>query len=346
MINRRGFFAIAAAGTASALAACSTGSDGGTSSSSASGSGSGSTAAGFPATIKHAFGETKVTKAPSKVVTVGWSDADIYLALGVVPVAAPAVTFGGNAAKSSDWFDAKLKEVGGKAPARYSDADGTPVDKLAQYQPDLISGTNSGMQKAEYDKLTKLAPTLAYPQYPYGTSWQDSTKMIAEAIGKKDEGEKVISETQAKVKAALDKHPELKGKSVAWVYFNPAKLNSITVYTLNDNRPRGLADFGLKTPSFVEKASKGSKTFSTELSAEKASELDADIVVFDAVDEATTKKITGDKLLSQIPAFKKGAYLALADTKASESMASPTPLSVPVAIDTFLPKLAEVAKKA
>ncbi|HCQ19003.1 MAG TPA: iron-siderophore ABC transporter substrate-binding protein, partial [Dermacoccus sp.] len=52
------------------------------------------------------------------------------------------------------------------------------------------------------------------------------------------------------------------------------------------------------------------------------------------------------KLLSQIPAFKKGSYLALTDQKASETMASPTPLSIPVAIDTFLPKLAEAAKKA
>lgn len=342
MLDRRAFLSLTAVGATSALAACSTGS----SSDKTSSTTSSATGAGFPVTIKHAFGETKITKAPSKVVTVGWSDADIYLALGVVPVAVPAISFGGNAAKSTDWFDAKLKEVGGKAPARYSDADGTPVDKLAQYQPDLISGTNSGMQKADYDKLTKLAPTLAYPKYPYGTAWQDSTKMIAEALGKKDEGDKLISDTEAKVKAALDKHPELKGKSVAWVYFNPAKLNSITVYTLNDNRPRGLADFGLKTPSFVEKASQGSTTFSTELSAEKASELDADIVVFDAVDAATTKKILSDKLLSQIPAFKKGAYLALSDAKASESMASPTPLSIPVAIDSFLPKLAEAAKKA
>ena len=64
------------------------------------------------------------------------------------------------------------------------------------------------------------------------------------------------------------------------------------------------------------------------------------------MDAATTKKITSDKLLSQIPAFKKGSYLALTDQKASETMASPTPLSIPVAIDTFLPKLAEAAKKA
>ncbi|HCQ19001.1 MAG TPA: iron-siderophore ABC transporter substrate-binding protein, partial [Dermacoccus sp.] len=128
MINRRGFFAIAAAGATSALAACSTGSSSDKASSATSGSaGSAGSGAGFPVTIKHALGTAKLEKAPTKVVTAGWSDADILLALGVVPVAAPAITWGGNAAKSSDWFDAKLKEVGGKAPERYSDADGTPV---------------------------------------------------------------------------------------------------------------------------------------------------------------------------------------------------------------------------
>lgn len=345
MINRRGFFSLAAVGAAATLAACGTGDGDSKSSASGSAGASGSTD-GFPVTIKHALGATKVEKAPTKIVTAGWSDADVLASLGVVPVAAPAVTFGGNSAQSTDWFDAKVKELGGTAPQRYSDKDGTPVDKIAEYQPDLITGTNSGLDAATYAKLTKIAPTIAFPKLAYGTSWQDSVKMIAEAIGKKSEGEKVTKDTQAKVDGALDKYSDLKGKSVAWVYFDPAKLNSITVYTLNDNRPRGLADFGFKTPSFVTKASEGSDKFFTELSAEKASELDADIVVFDAVDDATTKKITSNELLSKIPAFKNGTYLALSDTVASEAMASPTPLSIPVAIDKFLPLLDKAAKKS
>ncbi|NMG32797.1 iron-siderophore ABC transporter substrate-binding protein, partial [Aromatoleum evansii] len=96
MINRRGFFAIAAAGATSALAACSTGSSSDKASSATSGSaGSAGSGAGFPVTIKHALGTAKLEKAPTKVVTAGWSDADILLALGVVPVAAPAITWGG-----------------------------------------------------------------------------------------------------------------------------------------------------------------------------------------------------------------------------------------------------------
>ncbi len=41
----------------------------------------------FPVTIKHAFGETVIEKAPERIVTWGWGNHDALLALGVVPVA-------------------------------------------------------------------------------------------------------------------------------------------------------------------------------------------------------------------------------------------------------------------
>src|SRR5918992_4204637 len=57
---------------------------------------SSSTEAGSPdetVSISHKFGETKVSKDPARVLTVGWNDQDFVLALGVVPVATRA------------WFD-------------------------------------------------------------------------------------------------------------------------------------------------------------------------------------------------------------------------------------------------
>ena len=40
----------------------------------------------FPVTIDHALGRTTVEQEPTRVVTLGWSDQDVALALGVVPV--------------------------------------------------------------------------------------------------------------------------------------------------------------------------------------------------------------------------------------------------------------------
>ena len=344
MINRRGFLALATAGTAAtALAACGTGSSSDESSESkSSGGGAGS---GFPVEVKHAFGTTKIEKAPTKVVVVGWGDADVVAALGVAPVAAPEVTWGANANKSTDWLDAQLKKIGGKAPARFSDKDGTPVDKIATYQPDLILGTNSGLTKEQYDKLSKIAPTVAYPKVAWGTSWQESTTMIATALGKKAEGEKLMAETKKKISDAVVKYPELKGKTASWVYFTPTNLNTVGVYTPIDNRPRTLAEFGLPDGDGIAKQTKSSKSFFVDLSAEKAAQIDSDIVVFDELQGAEPSKIKSNALLGKIPAIKNDTFVSIKEQKPSAAMSGPSVLSIPVALETFLPQLAAAANK-
>lgn len=94
-VNRRAVLASAPA-LLLALSACSTGSaaDGG---SAAKGDESPSAESGsFPVTIEHAFGKTKVTKAPTRIATVGWNDHDVVASFGVVPVGATKITWGGN----------------------------------------------------------------------------------------------------------------------------------------------------------------------------------------------------------------------------------------------------------
>lgn len=40
----------------------------------------------FPVTVEHAFGSTKVEKAPKRVVSVGYTDDQAILAFGIKPV--------------------------------------------------------------------------------------------------------------------------------------------------------------------------------------------------------------------------------------------------------------------
>ena len=78
-----------------ALTGCATGStdddDAGTSNTKAE-------ADAFPVTIEHAFGSTTIKYEPKRVATLGWSDQDHVAALGVVPVGATKITYGGNKA--------------------------------------------------------------------------------------------------------------------------------------------------------------------------------------------------------------------------------------------------------
>ena len=82
--TRRSFLAgLSAMAVAPALAACGSDDPAGASDSGSSGS---AEDGAFPATIEHKYGETTVTRRPTRVVCVGLTDQDALLALGIVPV--------------------------------------------------------------------------------------------------------------------------------------------------------------------------------------------------------------------------------------------------------------------
>ncbi|MBD2760405.1 iron-siderophore ABC transporter substrate-binding protein [Yimella sp. cx-573] len=339
---------VAAAACTTLLAACSTGPTDSAESSGASSSTSNNAASGaFPVSIKTALGTATIKKAPQRVAVVGWSDQDFALSLGVAPVGVPEISWGGNDKKSTDWYDAALTKMGGAQPTRYSDADGTPVDKIAALKPDLILATNSGMTQAEYDKLSKLAPVVAYPGAPWGTSWQQSLELIGKALGKSDDAAKLKTQTENQIKTAASKYPALKDKSVAWAWFTPTDLSKVSFYTEQDNRPRMLKELGMKTPDFVQTLSKKQPNmFSVDVSAENASTADSDLLIFYVENQAQVAELKKNALVAKIPALAKGNYLASTDNVAAMPMSSPTTLSIPTALEKFLPQLAAVAAKA
>ena len=118
---RRTTITAAAAGLTLLLAACSTGSTDKAEDEAAPAEPTTSVDAdAFPVTLEHAFGETEIEAEPTRVVTLGWSDQDVVLALGVVPVGATDITWGGNDQGSTPWFDEALDELGGEQPTRLS----------------------------------------------------------------------------------------------------------------------------------------------------------------------------------------------------------------------------------
>lgn len=339
--------ALAAASVLALIAtACSTGPTGGDESDDSPRNSASSDA--FPVTVKSALGTTEIEQAPQRIVTVGWSDHDVVAALGVVPVGVPQITWGGNERKSTDWFDKKVDELGGTKPQQYSDADGVPADKIAAMKPDLILATNSGITAKDFEKLNRIAPTVAYPKTPWGTSWQESTRIIGKALGKEAAAKKLITDTERSVDAAIAKHPALKGRTAAWINVTPTDTSKVGVYLPSDNRPRMLSEFGLKTAPVVTRLNKGHESeFSATVSAERAGEIDADITVFYTDNgSASLEQMTNDPLLKKIPSLANGSYVEAKDPVAAYPMSSPTPLSIPTALEDFLPLLDAAARKA
>lgn len=332
--------AASAAVVALALTACSTGPTTQASADPVTSSSVGVDKDAFPTTITHAFGDTTVSAEPKRIATVGWNDADVVVSLGVVPVGATKITWGGNAKGSTDWFDAGVTRLDPDAQiTRYDDTAGVPVEQIAATRPDLILGVNSGISQEEYDKLSKIAPTVAYPGAAWGTSWEDSVKLVGQALGRTSTAAAVTDTVNRQIDEAVATYPRIKGKSAAWAWFTPTDLSVVGLYTAHDLRPQLLRRFGMVDAPTVTALSTGTQ-FSANLSAEKASTLDADVLIFYVEKPEEVDVLKQNALLGQIPALKSNHYVASADNAVALTMSSPSPLSMPVALEKFLPKIA------
>lgn len=292
----------------------------------------------FPVTIEHAFGETTIEEEPTRVATLGWTDQDNALALGVVPVGATKLTWGGNKAGSSDWFDAELEELGGTQPVRYDDADGAPIEEVAKLAPDLILATNSGITEAEYKKLSKIAPVVAYPEAPWITPWQVSLETAGKALGRTSLAEEVAEEAQEQIDQAKADYPEIQGKSLIFGYLNTADLSSVGFYMPADPRVKFMLDLGFVSAPALEGLVKPGLYYGT-VSAERASELESDVLLTYGESDKDLATFTKDKLLGQLPALKAGHAYAVTDKHIGLATTNPSPLSIPYVIAHYLPDM-------
>jgi iron complex transport system substrate-binding protein len=292
----------------------------------------------FPVTIEHAFGETTIESEPKRVATIGYVDHDMAAAVGVVPVGASKITYGGNAGGSTDFFDAAVEKLGGKAPTRYDDTDGIAFADVAKVQPDVILAVNSGLTKADYVKLTKIAPVVAFPGVAYLTPWRTTLETVGQALGRPERAADVLEETEAKLDAAREKYADFEGASLMWTYLSKQDLSTVGVYGAKDTRVAGMRDFGFVDPPAVQKAVKDDQ-FYAAVSAENAGTLESD-VMFAFIDPGTTIDTYAENpLLAKIPALADGHTYAETDEAIGEAVTNPSPLSYPVIIDTVLPEL-------
>src|SRR5690606_24226553 len=143
--------------TVLALAGCaSTAADGGPAAANEADAGA------FPITIEHAFGETTIESKPERVATVSWSNQEVPIALGIVPVGMAEVAWGDD---DNDgvlpWVEDALEELGAETPVLFDETDGIDFEAVADTQPDVILAAYSGLTQEDYDTLSEIAPVVA-----------------------------------------------------------------------------------------------------------------------------------------------------------------------------------------
>ncbi len=174
-----------------------------------------SESANFPATVTHKYGKTTVESEPKRVVTVGYTDQDPVLALGVVPVGVGDF-LGGYKWRERPWAQDALK---GAEPAVVSGQE-INFEAVAAQRPDLIIAVNAGLKQADYDKLSQLAPTVAQSgdYVDFGMPWDEQTLLIGKAMGRTEQAEKVVADVNARFEKFRADHPDFEGKTAIMAY--------------------------------------------------------------------------------------------------------------------------------
>ncbi len=297
----------------------------------------------FPVTIKHALGETVIEKAPERIVTWGWGNHDALLALGVVPVAMPFSTYGGGDNGLHPWVEERLKELGAATPIQLSDTREIPFEQIAAQKPDVIVAVFSGLNAEQYARLSQIAPTVAYPDQPWSTPWQDVTKIIGQIVGKPAEAEQLVADTLKFVADKSAKYPEIAGTTFAGVNdFD----GSIAVYDALDARMKFLTDIGLVLAPSVTELSPKDGSFFYPLSYELFDQLKSDILITYYETQAASDEFFAKPSAQSQPQYQKGAFASLVGVEYVAAVSPPSALSLRWGFPHYAEIIAAAARNA
>lgn len=327
------------AAVALALTGCSAGSSGGET--------TGPSGAGaFPVTIGSALGSAIIDSEPKRIATWGWGAQDIVLALGIVPTAMPKFGYGGDKNGILPWDAEKIESLGGATPQLLnSDTGEVPFEEFVKAKPDVILAPYSGLTQEEFDTLSKIAPVVAYPEKPWATSWRDQTAIVGKALGRTKEADALVTKTEDSVAALADRYPVIAGKTFFYAAANePGVLN---VYRAEDPRVQMLNDLGMKnSPSIAAlDPSQGDGSFFYQLSYEKLSTIDTDLLVMYFDKQSSVDAFTADPLVAAMPTVKEGRFAPIVGESFVAATSAPSVLSIPWMLDRYVPKLAAAAEK-
>ena len=311
-----------------------------------------STTSGKTISIKHVYGTTEVPADATKVATVAWANQDVLLALGIMPLGFSKQTWGvTDGSGMLPWTKEKVDELtanGAAQPKLFDDDGGVKINPQAvnATKPEVILAVYSGMSKEEYETLSKIAPTVAYPKVAWGTPWRETIAINATAVGKKTEGDTLVADLEKQVADAVAKHPQIKGKAAAFCYTAEGDATKFGYYTTADPRTAFLPDLGMKVPASVEKTSKeNASAFNVDISTENADSLnDFDLIVMYGT-ESDLGAMQANSLLSQVRAIKNGAVAFVGNSDPMAASTNPGPLSIPWGIEKYVGLIATAAGK-
>ncbi|MEV6745581.1 iron-siderophore ABC transporter substrate-binding protein [Streptomyces sp. NPDC058322] len=330
----------AAAALVLALGGCSS-SDDGKETSGASGKSSGA----FPVSIKSALGTAEIKEQPERVVTLGQGSAETAIALGHTPVGMEKYEWGSDKTGYLPWIHDAVKKSGDKLPTQFTGGEDIDFEAITELEPDVILAPWSGITQKDYDILKDIAPTVAYPDLPWSTDWDQQIDIVAKALGQPDEAKTLTSKIEKQLSDAAATRPEYKKHTFSYIYnTGPGTLG---VFKPNEQRVKMVSSLGLKVDPVVNTFKETKGTDSALIGLENAEKLkNSDLLFTFYMDDKSRKEIEAQPLYAAMPAVKSGAVVAGKDNSFVTASSIINPLTVPWVIDRYLPLIDKAVKAA
>lgn len=292
-------------------------------------------------TIDHEYGKTTIEGVPDRIVSVGYTDHDPILALGMRPVGIRR-WFGHPPRGVWPWARARL----GDAKPRLLPENSINYEQVAALEPDLIVGISSGMSRKDYDTLSEFAPTLPqserWPQY--GVPWQEQTLVIGRALGREQRARKLVDRLQRGFERTRREHPEFEGATVSVI---GTGSGAFYLYSRVDRSVAFFTDLGFRLPERAARIAPKDRYY-VQISEEKLGVADADVLVCFCSSPADERRLRSSAIFRRLGAVKDGRtiYLSEDDDLTRAALSFDTVLSHPYLLEHLVPRLSRLLEKA
>jgi len=289
----------------------------------------------LPVTLDHAFGSTTVSAPPSRVAVVGLGDADVLLALGVVPVLVP-VWNGSVDDGVGSWARPHLA---GAAPIPLANATTDfDLEPIAAATPELIVAVNNAIEEDVYRKLSAIAPTVLHApgQTDWALPWKDVTTRIGSAVGLPARAAAEIREIEGLFATTRAENPRFAERTAALVRVLDGGV--LRVFSPDSGRGQLLTEMGFQPVAGV--AGTFGDGFYVDVSPENTALVDGDLLVVDNY-EAAKPRLDALPTFAALPVVREGRMIGL-DPVTSDAVSMPNPLTIPFVIGELLGRIRQV----
>lgn len=292
----------------------------------------------FPLTMTHAFGTTTLAAPPRRIVTIGWITQDVVVGLGVPPLAVPEQIWGGDDNHLLPWLTKAIAAKGMAMPERINFDTDIPYERVLALQPHAILAFYSGLTKEQYDRLSVIAPVMAFADEPWSGNWQDITRLTGQALDRAQDAEALVEATSRLIAAKAAEHPEFKGKTFAFgsLWVGESNMN---VYVRTDPRVQLVEQLGFTLAPGVA-ALPIDQGYVAQISYENLASVDADVLITLDEGDAASDALFENPLFRRFRPVVEGHHLRMRDKAFAMATSAPSVLGIPWMLDRFVPELA------